>query len=122
MPQKTFSSQGSLTAGQIAPGNVYEPLTGWQYEYLPFAANIKVIARATPVDGSMLLSIFSGAETIQEESPVQGNMAAGDIPSELNSAPVVWQAPAGDRLKLRFRNTNAAAKDVAGIIYVYPIR
>jgi hypothetical protein len=122
MPQKTFSSQGAAAAGQIAAGGIYEPLTGWQYEFCPFAANIKVICAATPADGSMLLTIFSGAETIQEESPVPGGLTAGVIPAELNYPPIVWQAPAGDRLKLRFRNTNAAAKDVAGVIYIYPLR
>jgi hypothetical protein len=114
MPQKSFST--SIAAGAT---NV-NVLSGWQYEYLPFPARIKLLLRA-PVT-TLQATVFSGSETIQEESPVQAGGTAGVTPAELNTSPIVWDAPAGDRLKVQVRSTDAGAQTVDGIIYIYPLR
>lgn len=117
MPQK----QGTVNvgAGAVNP-NI---LTGWQYELLPFAARIKLLMNAeapTTAGAFQLATVFSGSETIQEESGVQSGGTAGVIPAELNTPPVVWDAPAGDRLKVQLRNPDSAAKNTNYIIFVYP--
>jgi len=112
MPQFQFSTS-------IPAGAVVNPLSGWQYEYLPWPARLKLLLRTNVL--TLKSTVFSGSETIQEESPIQGGGAVGTTPSELNTPPVVWDAPAGDRLKVNVRSTDAGAQTVDGIIYAYPL-
>lgn len=113
MPQLTISQA-------IAAGAVSNIITGWQYEYLPFPARVKLLSRATAT--TLKLTVFSGSETIQEESPIQGGGTAGITPSELNTPPVTWDAAMGDRLKLNVRSTDAGSQTVDAIIWVFPLR
>jgi hypothetical protein len=112
MPQLTVSQS-------IAAGTVVNILSGWQYEYLPWPARIKLLMRATAA--TLKSTIFSGSETIQEESPIQAAGVAGTTPAELTTPPVIWDAPAGDRLKVNVRSTDAGAQTVDAIIYAYPL-
>jgi hypothetical protein len=112
MPQLVISQ--SLAAS--ATSNI---ISGWQYEYLPWPARVKLLMRATAA--TLKATVFSGSETIQEESPVQGGGTAGTTPSELNTAPVVWDAPAGDRLKINIRSTDPGAQTIDAIIYAFPL-
>jgi hypothetical protein len=114
MPQLTFST--AMTANQLG----LNPLSGWQYEFLPWPAQVIVLARATAV--GVVATVYSGSETIQERSPVQAGGTAGTTPSELNTPAIAWQAAAGDRLKLTVDNTTAGTPTVDGIIIVNPLR
>ncbi len=112
MPQLNISQS-------IAAGAISNIISGWQYEYLPWPARIKLLARATAA--TLKITVFSGSETIMEESPVQAGGTAGVTPSELNTAPIVWDAPAGDRLKFNVRSTDAGAQTLDAIVYAYPL-
>lgn len=103
----------------IATGATFDPLVNWQYRYLPWPAQVTVLAQSTGV--GMLNTLTSGSETIVEESPCQAGGTAGNTPSALNTPPDMWQAAAGDLLKLNYRNTNAAAQTVDGVIEVEPL-
>lgn len=112
MPSFTFSQ--ALTAN-----GTFRPLDGWQYEYLPWPAQVEVLARAT---GVTLVAVYtSGSETIVEESPVQSGGTAGVIPSPLNTPLQSWVAAAGDRLKLNYRETGGLTPTVDGIIDINPV-
>ena len=113
MPSFPFSQ--ALTANQLG----FNPLAGWQYEFLPWPARIMVLVRATDVNER--LTVYSGSETIQERSPVQGGGTAGVTPSELNTTPIVWNGAARDRLKLVIDNTTAGTPTVDGIIILNPL-
>jgi len=113
MPQFTFSV--TMTANQLN----LNPLSGWQYEYLPWPASILLLVRAT--DNNERLTIYSGSETIQERSPVQGGGPAGVTPTEFTTAPVSWVAAGGDRLKLVIDNTTAGTPTVDGVIIANPL-
>ena len=113
MPQFTFSV--AMTANQLG----LNPLSGWQYEYLPWPASIILLVRATDVNER--LTIYSGSETIQERSPVQGGGTAGVTPTEFTTAPISWLAAAGDRLKLVIDNTAAGTPTVDGVIIANPL-
>ncbi len=113
MPQLNFSQ--TLTANQLG----FNPISGWQYEYLPWPAHVILLVRATDVNERM--TVYSGSETIQERSPVQGGGTAGTTPSELNTPAVSWQAAAGDRLKVVIDNTTAGTPTVDGIIIINPL-
>lgn len=112
MPSFTFTQS-------VAAGAIFRPLDGWQYEYLPWPAEVQVLARAIAV--GIVNTYTSGSETIVEESPVQSGGTAGVIPSPLNTPVQGWQAAMGDRLKLNYRNTTAGAVNVDGIIEINPL-
>lgn len=117
MPALTFSQ--ALTASQLG----FNPLNGWQFEYVPAAyvngAICKLLTRAT--NNNTRLTIFSGSTAVQERSPIQGGGTAGVTPSELNTSPVTWMAMPGDRLKLSIDEVAATTPTVDGIIYLEPL-
>jgi len=112
MPSFTFSQA-------VLAGATFRPLEGWQYQYLPWPAEITVLARATAV--AMVNTYTSGSETIVEESPVQAGGTAGVIPAPLNTPVQGWMAAAGDLLKLTYRNTSGGTITVDGIIEAIPL-
>ncbi len=112
MPSFTFSA--TLTANGTA-----RPLDGWQYEYLPYPAEVQVLARATAT--AVVATYTSGSETIVEESPVQAGGTVGVIPAPLNTPVQGWIGAAGDRLKLSYRETAGATPTVDGIIEIQPL-
>jgi len=112
MPSFTFSES-------IAANGTIRPLDGWQYEYLPYPAEIQVLARVAAV--GVVNTYTSGSETVVEESPVQSGGTAGVIPSPLNTPVQGWVGAAGDRLKLNYRNTTAGAIAIDGIIELTPL-
>lgn len=113
MPQFPFST--AMTANQLG----LNPLSGWQYEFLPWPAHIILLIRSTTTGNR--LTVFSGSETIQERSPVQGGGTAGVTPSELNTPAISWQGAAGDRLKLVIDEVAAGTPTVDGLIIANPL-
>jgi hypothetical protein len=116
MPSLPFST--ALTANQLG----FNPLSGWQFEYVPQqwprGAVCKLLVTSTDVNVRM--TVYSGSQTIQERSPVQGGGTAGVIPSDLNTTPQIWQAGPGDRLKLAIDEVAAGTPTVQGIIVIEP--
>jgi hypothetical protein len=112
-PQLPFSTLLAASALGI------NPLSGWQYEYLPWPAAIILLIRATGTGVNS--TVYSGSETIQERAPVQAGGTAGVTPSELNTPAISWQAAGGDRLKILLDNTTAAAVTVDGLIIANPL-
>src|SRR2546430_6671103 len=106
MPQFVWST--AMTANQLG----LNPLSGWQYEYVPYPSSVILLMRSTTTGNRM--TIFSGSETIQERVPVQGGRTAGTTPSELNTPAVSFQAAAGDRLKLVVDEVAAVSPPVGG--------
>src|SRR5215472_3975426 len=108
MPQFTFST--AMTANQAG----LNPLSGWQYEYIPWPANVILLVRSTTTGNR--ITVYSGSETIQEKTPVQGGGTAGTTPSYLNTQPIEWMAAAGDRLKLVIDEVSGGTPTVDGVI------
>ena len=112
MPQFPFST--AMTVNQLG----LNPLAGWQYEYLPYPASVILLVRSTT--GGTRLTIYSGSETIQERTPVQGGGTAGVTPSELNTPAVSFIAAGGDRLKLVIDEVLGGTPTVDGVVIVNP--
>ena len=112
MPQLVFST--AMTANQLG----LNPISGWQYEFLPWPAHVILLVRSTTTGNRM--TVYSGSETIQERSPVQGGGTAGTTPSELNTPAISFIGAAGDRLKLAIDEVLAGTPTVAGVIIVNP--
>lgn len=112
MPDLIFSTV--MTANGTA-----NPVDGWQYEYLPYAAQCTLLQRATTT--GVRATITSGSETIMEEANVQGGGTAGTTPSPLNTPVQQWLGAAGDRLKVRLREVSAGTPTVDGILNIEPL-
>ena len=113
MPQFIFSTL--MAANQLG----LNPLAGWQYEYLPWPAQVLLLVRSTTT--GTRITIFSGSETIRERTPIQGGGTAGTTPSELNTPADSWQSAGGDRLKLVIDEVLAGTPTVDGMIVVNPL-
>lgn len=113
MPQFPFSQ--ALTANQLG----FNPISGWQYEWTPYPVSVILLIRST--GNSTRLTIFSGSETIQERTPIQGGGTAGVTPSELNTTAVSFMAPGGDRFKLVIDEIGGLTPTVDGVVIINPL-
>jgi hypothetical protein len=86
---------------------------------VPWPASVLLLLRSTTTGNR--LTIFSGSETIQERTPVQSGGTAGVTPTEFTTAPVSFQAAAGDRLKLVIDEVAGGTPTVDGVIIINPI-
>lgn len=112
MPQLPFSTL--FTANQLG----VNPVAGWQYEYLPWPAQVLILLRSTDVN--LRATVYSGSETIQERAPIQAGGTIGVTPSELNTPAISFIAAAGDRLKLVIDNVGAGTPTLDGLIIANP--
>jgi len=113
MPQLPFSTL--FTANQLG----VNPISGWQYEYLPWPANVILLVRSTTTGNRM--TVYSGSETIQERAVVQAGGTIGVTPSELNTPAINWIAAAGDRIKVVIDEVAGGTPTVDGLIIANPL-
>ena len=107
MPNLTWTSS-------VGAGATYQPLTGWQYEYVPVGGIIGILHDATAV--GVVATITSGSDTLQERAPVPAGGTAGVIPSQFDVPLISDEVAAGDRLKVLYENTSGGAITVNGMI------
>lgn len=114
MPSLSFSRS-------VAAGATDFPLAAlaWTFEQLPYPAAVRVFLRTTAV--GVLARIQTGSEMVQDETPIQSGGTAGVTPSQLNTTPTEFLAPAGDRLSVAIRNTTAGALTIDGLVQVEPL-
>lgn len=81
-------------------------LTGSQFEYLPFNAALEFGLNGDANGADMRVDVFSGQDILMENSPLNTRAVMPIVPDDyiLNDV-----AAAGERLKIRVRNTSAAA-------------
>ena len=113
MPSLPFSNE--MVANELG----FNPLSGWQFEYVPWPAVCKLLVRGTDVNTRM--TVYSGSQTIQERAPIQAGGTIGVTPSDLNTPATTWVASAGDRLKLAIDEVDGGTPTVDGIIVVEPL-
>ena len=102
MPVRNFYN------GNIAANATVEPLTGWQYEYLPFPALIEIGMIHDGAANSLVATVTSGTDTLMEESPVNAGGTDGVFPTD-EQLDLTDEAAPGDRLKIRARETGGVA-------------
>lgn len=102
----------------VATGASAQPLSGSQYEYLPFNALVEI--GVTSNVNLVLATVSSGSDILMEEGPV--TLGTADVfpkyPDEYTLQDV---AAAGDRLKVAIRNTNAGTATVMTSVRITPI-
>lgn len=122
VPLLEFSTMPQLKwSRSVAAGATDTPIQslGWQFQYIPWPAAVKIGMRTTAV--GMTEAIFSGSQTIQETSVMQSGGTAGQTPSELNTPFTYFAAAAGDFLKIIVVNTTAGALTYDGLVIAEPI-
>lgn len=102
----------------VLAGAIYQPLLGWQYEYVPRGGVIKVLTDASAV--GIVLTLTAGSDTLMERSPVPAGGAAGVIPSSFDVDPMTDEVMMGDRIKALYENTTGGAVNVNGRIEYLP--
>jgi hypothetical protein len=102
----------------LAANGTANPLSGSQYEYLPFPARVE-IGIVTDANG-VLAAVSSGPDILAEEMPVNVKT--------INTKPVYPddfdlsdEAAQGDRLKVALRDTSAAARVVMTTVKIEPL-
>lgn len=103
----------------LAANGSATPVTGWQFEFLPWDAACRLLERATTA--GVRSTVYSGSQTIKEDSPCQGGGTAGVTPSQLNTHPYEWIGAAGDRIKILYREVLGGAPTVDAILLVEPL-
>src|SRR5437773_10291639 len=111
MPQLAFS-RAILTLATDTPLSAL----GWQYEFLPWPAQVKIGVRTTAT--GVTAAIFTGTQTIQETSPVLSRVTADATPSELNTPCIYFIGMSGDRLKIVLVNMTGGTLTVNILIVV----
>jgi len=109
MPFFTFVSA-------IGANGTFLPLTGWQFERLPFPALVEMAFDANAV--GVVVNVTSGSDTLAEEQPISGGGTDGTLPA-FDQPMLEDIAAAGDKLKISFRETaGTATTDIQGWVRV----
>jgi len=102
----------------LAASATATPLSGSQYEFLPFPARVEIgiAADATGV----LATVSSGPDILQEEGPT--SVKTINIPPVYpDDFTLEDEAAAGDRLKVGLRDTSGAARVVMTTVRITPL-
>lgn len=113
MPRKTWNNVS------IAAGGTFNPLDGWDYEFLPWPARVEFVFNATLV--GLLATVVSGSDRLQEDDAVPAGGVAGTVPTPFNAPALIDEASARDRLKVSFRNPTAGAIITNGYVDLTPL-
>jgi hypothetical protein len=107
--------QGTTSiAGLTVNDNI---LSGSQWEFLPYNARLEfgLVGDANAAD--LRVDVYSGQDVILENAPPS---AQNRIPIYPDDFTLTDFAAAGERLKIRVRNTNAAARSINFCIRISP--
>lgn len=113
MPHFAYSQ--ALTANQVG----FDPLTSWQYRYLPYRAVLQLYVRATTT--GVKLTAYSGSQTIAQRQPVQGGGTAGVTPTSFTTEPIEWVGQPGDLILLQHDETAGGTPTVDGLVKLHNI-
>lgn len=106
----------SVQTTVAANGTVENILTGSQYEYLPYDALVEFGLVASAV--GLVLDVYSGQDIIAEGwTPSFANR----IPVYPDDFPMSDVAAAGERLKIRARNTTGGALTLYTTVRISPL-
>lgn len=95
------------------------PLSGSQYEFLPFNARVEIAIQASAVN-QVVATVYSGSDVLMEEGQVQQG-TTGVLPKYPDDFFLVDDALAGDRLSIRLRETAGATPVVMAIVRITPL-
>jgi hypothetical protein len=80
-------------------------LSGSQYEYLPWPAMLEIGLTGDANGADLRVDVYSGSDVLLENAPMSVQNRIPIYPDDFN---LVDGAQAGERIKIRARNTSAA--------------
>lgn len=81
-------------------------LTGSQFEFLPYDAALEFGLNGDANGGDLRVDVYSGQDVLMENAPMSTQNRQPIYPDDYQLTDV---AAAGERIKIRVRNTNGAA-------------
>lgn len=106
----------ALTANQRG----YNPLSGWQYEYAPYRALVRVGMNTTAASGTVQASAFTGSTNVVERGPLSVGGTAGVMPAPLNVPYWEFIVEAGDRIQILVDETGGVTPTVNTFVAIDP--
>jgi hypothetical protein len=106
-----------VTTTNLAANSTAFPLSGQQYEYLPFNARVEfaVVANAATID----VAVFSGSDILQQSGPPTNKTTPVVYPDDFLLDDV---AMAGERLSVQLRETGGVATtDIETVVRITPL-
>lgn len=107
----------ALTANQRG----YNPLAGWQYEYAPYRALVRILCNHNGAAGTVLHSVFTGSQNVVERGPLSGGGTAGTLPPTLTYNPIEFIVEPGDRIQMSIDETAGATPTVNTFVAIDPV-
>jgi hypothetical protein len=108
--QQTVSVAGSSVNDNL--------LAGSQFEFLPYDARIEFGLNGDANGADLRVDVYSGSDMLME----QGFMSAQNrIPVYPDDYQLTDVAAAGERIKIRVRNTNVAARTILFAVRITPL-
>lgn len=94
-------------------------LTGSQFEFLPYNAALEFGLNGDANGADLRVDVYSGADVLMEGAPMSAQNRIPVYPDDYQLTDV---AAAGERIKVRVRNTNAgAARTIFFAVRITPI-
>ncbi len=109
-----ISDSRSIAAG----ATIDNVLAGSQFEFLPFDAALAFGLVGAGILGDILADVYSGQDVLMESAPISILDRFPVFPDDYSLDDV---AAAGERLKVRLRNTSAGAIIVNTAVKITPI-
>lgn len=104
----------SIAAGAI----VDNALSGSQFEFLPYDASLEFGINADANGHEVLGDVYSGQDVLMENGPLNSQARMPVYPDDFTLTDV---AAAGERLKIRLRNSGAGAHVVQISLRITPL-
>lgn len=94
-------------------------LAGSQFEYLPYNAALEIGLNGDANGGDLRVDVYSGQDVLLENAPMSTQNRVPVYPDDFQ---LTDAAMAGERIKIRVRNTNAgAARSIFFSVRITPI-
>jgi len=94
-------------------------LAGSQFEFLPYDAYLEFGLNGDANGADLRVDVFSGQDILMENSPMNAQARLPVYPDDYSLNDV---AAAGERIKIRVRNTNAgAARSISFAVKITPV-
>lgn len=108
--------QGTVSvAGLAVNDNV---LSGSQYEFMPYHASLEFGLCGDANGADLRVDVYSGSDVLMENAPMSAQNRIPIYPDDFSLTDV---ASAGERIKIRVRNTNAAARSINFAVRITPL-
>lgn len=108
--------QGSVSVPGVSVND--NILTGSQFEFLPYNATVEFGLNGDANGADLRVDVYSGQDVLMEGASMSAQARIPVYPDDYQLTDV---AAAGERLKVRVRNTNAAARSIFYAVRITPL-